>query len=138
MLTVNRIQFEAIKTQFAKLRSELNKGKLTEFQENVKFFTEHAPYAPSGEVVTRQEWNELAKEVSKAHRLAVNAETSGTTSEYTRYKEQAARGIDGHPDCKSHVHAEINSQLRTNPELRELASGLAGMSKSELKKELPK
>jgi hypothetical protein len=137
MVTVNKSQFESIKAHFAKLRVELNKGKLAEFEANVKFFTEYAPYVPSGEVVTRQEWSELAKEASKAYRLAVNAETSGTTSEYTRYKEQAARGIDGHPDCKSHVHAEINSQLRTNPELRELANGLGGLTKQQLKGELP-
>jgi hypothetical protein len=137
MLTVNRSQFEQIKTKFAKLRSELNKDKLAEFKSSVEFFLEYAPYAPAGDVVNRQEWAALAKEVSSAHRASLI--NNSVTSEYSRYKANAALGgVDGHPDCQSHVHAELRAKLcGSDPTLRDLAKGLAGMTRDQLRQELP-
>jgi hypothetical protein len=136
MVQVNRTQFKQIKTHFKKLRSELNKEKLAEFETNLTFFAEYAPYATAGDLVTRQEFNELAKEVSQARRASLIR--NGETSEYSRYKANSALGgIDRHPDCKSHTHAEIMSQLRTDSKLRELANGLGGLTKEQLKGELP-
>jgi hypothetical protein len=133
---INRTQFGQIKARFATLRSELNGTKLSEFSDNLKFFVECAPYNAAGDIVTRAELSELAKEVSNARRACLI--NNNETSEYSRYKANAAiGGVDRHPDCKSNTHAEIMAQLRTNPELRELARGLGGLTKADLKKPLP-
>jgi hypothetical protein len=135
MLQVNRNEFEQIKANFAKLRSELSREKLAAFEENVKFFSDNAAYAPSGDIVTRQEWQALAKEVVSARRASLM--NNGETQNYRQFKADAKAGISRQPDNKSGVYAEIMARLLKDPELRELASGLAGMTKEQLKGDLP-
>ena len=134
---VTRTEFQAIKANLAKISQERNRSeKLAALLDNVTELTKLSPYAPQGEFVQRYEMEQLKKEVRSAHTASLIR--NGETEEYSTYKANAARGcVDAHPFCRSHVYAEINSQIRTNPDLRELASGLAGMTQEQLKGELP-
>src|SRR5260221_11789052 len=101
MFEVTHSQFETIKARFAKLRLELNKDKLTEFQSNLSFFADRAPYTPTGDVVTHNEFAHFAKEVSQALRATLI--NNNETTMYSRYKTNAPLGaIDHYPDCQSH------------------------------------
>jgi hypothetical protein len=134
---VTRTEFQAIKANLAKISQDRNRSeKLATLLENVTELAKLSPYVPQGDFVMRQEMNGLVKEVYSAHRASLIR--NGETEEYSRYKANAALGKkDGHPFCQSHVYAEINSRLRSSPELRELASGLGGLTKQQLKGELP-
>lgn len=131
-------ELKAVRANLAKIQQGQHRtDKLAELLNNVSELTRLTPYIqPQSDLATKGEMMELEKEVKSAHTASLIR--SGTTSEYARYMENAERGlVDAHPDAKHNTHAEITAQLRSSPELRELARGLGGLTKADLKKDLP-
>ena len=138
MQPVTKAQFEQIKAKFKALKSELNTEKLAEFAENVDFFKQYAPWVPTGDVVMRQEWNELADDVKRAHRASLISNSE--TQNYRRFKTNCEDGIKAHPDAATNnqKHADLMQFARENPaKFRELANSLGGLTSEQKRQELP-
>ncbi len=137
MLT--QLELKAVRKNLSKIQQEPSNRteKLSDLLQNVSELARLTPYLQTQtDLATKGEMSQLEKEVRSAHRASLIR--TGETSEYSRYKANAALGgIDGHPDARHNMYSEIKAQLRKSPELRLLASGLAGLTKEQLKGDLP-
>jgi hypothetical protein len=135
MLTQSELK--VAKANLAKIQNEPKRTeKLSALLENVTELARLTPYVQQHrEMASKQDMMDLEKEVRSAHTASLIR--NGETDEYSRYRANADRGIDRHPDAKHNTHAEIMAQLRSSPELRELARGLGGLTKEQLRQELP-
>jgi hypothetical protein len=138
MNLVTQSQFEQIKANFAKLKNELNKEKLAEFHANAEFFKGYAPWSPSERAVSRHQWQTLLNEVKSALNTAELHAVTGETANYTAFKANAEKGVLAQPDNKTTTHAELMERARKDPAwYSEMRASMGGMTKEQLKREIP-